>query len=56
MTFEAIKELGGRRIPTSDAGAAPQAGAHTVMEYLEMTYDAPLPPSTFSQAALRRDL
>ncbi|MCB9546531.1 MAG: outer membrane lipoprotein-sorting protein [Myxococcales bacterium] len=57
MTFEAIKELGGRRIPTKTT-LVPllKPGHRTVMEYLEMTYDAPLPPNTFSQAALRRDL
>ena len=55
MSFEDVRELGGRRLPTvlrlvpSDA-----PNEHTIVTYLAMTFDLPIPDGTFTQRGLRR--
>ncbi len=55
MTFDEVKVLGGRRLPTHMALVpADTEGQKTEMRYLEVQFDAPLPEDTFSLSRLER--
>jgi hypothetical protein len=57
MTYGAVRELGGRRLPTTwtiEPHLAERAGNRTVMEVLEMQWDVPVRDEDLSLAALRQ--
>ncbi len=55
LYFEAVKEMGGRKIPTV-LRLVPHTrkGRETVIRYIEMKFDVPLKAQVFSLRALRR--
>jgi outer membrane lipoprotein-sorting protein len=55
MHFEEPKEMGGRRIPSRWVmEPLNKPGHRTVMEIEQIQFDAPIPPSVFERANLRR--
>jgi hypothetical protein len=56
MTFGAVKNLGGRRLP-SRLEMVPQdkPGERTVLVYEQITFDQPLSDQLFSPAALKQE-
>ncbi|PKN55670.1 MAG: outer membrane lipoprotein-sorting protein [Deltaproteobacteria bacterium HGW-Deltaproteobacteria-14] len=55
MTFEEVKELGGRRLPTvMRLVPLDMPDEHTTVAYLQMTFDGPVPAGMFTPQGLRR--
>lgn len=55
MTFDEIKTLGGRRLPTHlTLVPTDTEGQRTEMRYLDLQFDMTLPDDTFSLARLER--
>jgi outer membrane lipoprotein-sorting protein len=55
LEFKDIKDLGGRRIPaTVELTPLTEKGKKTVIRYVEMEFDKPLPPGTFTLRNLQR--
>lgn len=55
MTFEDVKELGGRRLPTVLRLVPLDApDEHTTVTYVDMAFDVPVPAGTFTPQGLRR--
>lgn len=56
MTFDEVKELGGRRLPTRMAMTpADTEGQQTELRYLELQFDVEVPDETFSLSRLERN-
>ncbi len=55
MTFDEVKVLGGRKLPARiTLVPADVAGQRTVMRYLDVSFDVPVPDDTFSLSRLER--
>ncbi|TNF36861.1 MAG: outer membrane lipoprotein-sorting protein [Deltaproteobacteria bacterium] len=55
MTFEDVKVLGGRRLPTVMRLVPSSApNEHTILRYVDMTFDGSVPAGTFTPQGLRR--
>ena len=55
MTFDEVREMDGRTIPTRlTIRPTQEEGKRTVLRYLEMDFDADVPESTFSLSRLER--
>jgi outer membrane lipoprotein-sorting protein len=55
MTYDEVRELGGRRIPTHiTVTPADQTGHQTELHYSEMKFDADVPDSVFSLSQLEK--
>jgi hypothetical protein len=55
MSFDEVTVLGGRRLPARIALVpADSTGQRTVMRYLDVAFDVPLPDDTFSLSRLER--
>ena len=55
LAFSQFREMGGRLVPTiMHMTPEDKPGEYTEIRYIELTFDVPLPPDTFSLAALRK--
>jgi len=56
LTFDQVKTLGGRRLPTRVALVpADEQGRRTELHYLDIAFDVPIPDDTFSLSRLEEN-